>query len=142
MINEAAAQRLRLKDPVNQLIRFEYTKNALRIVGVVKNAIIGSPFYTAMPALYVYNPAWGGAILYRLKPRRKYARKRLIKSERYLINIILPILSLTILPTWRIIRPFNWSHWWVCWQEYLPGWQFLFHASGYLAWQLTCGRTA
>ncbi|HTK19518.1 MAG TPA: ABC transporter permease [Mucilaginibacter sp.] len=68
IINEAAAQRLRLKEPLNQLITTGYTKNALRIIGVVKNAIIGSPFYSAMPSLYVYNPGWGGSILYRLNP--------------------------------------------------------------------------
>ena len=68
VINEAAAQRLRLKEPLNQLITIGYTKNALRIIGVVKDAIIGSPFYSAMPSLYVYNPGWGGSILYRLNP--------------------------------------------------------------------------
>jgi putative ABC transport system permease protein len=68
VINEAAAKRLRLKNPVGQLMTIEYTKNPLRIIGVVKNAIIGSPFYSAMPALYVYNPGWAGAILYRLNP--------------------------------------------------------------------------
>jgi putative ABC transport system permease protein len=66
IINEAAAQRLRLKDPLDQLITFEYTKNPLRIIGVVKNAIVGSPFYSATPGLYVYNPGWGGAIMFRL----------------------------------------------------------------------------
>jgi len=66
IINEAAAQRLRLKDPVNKIITIEYTKNPLRIIGVVKNAIVGSPFYSATPALYVYNPGWGGAIMFRI----------------------------------------------------------------------------
>ena len=68
IINEAAAERFRLKDPVNQLITFEYRKNAMRIIGVVGNAIVGSPFYSAGPALYVYNPGWNGAIMYRLNP--------------------------------------------------------------------------
>ncbi len=66
VINEAAAQRLRLKDPLNKIITTEYTKNPLRIIGVVKNAIVGSPFYSATPALYVYNPGWGGAIMFRI----------------------------------------------------------------------------
>lgn len=68
VINEAAAQKMRLKDPLNQLITSEYTKHPLRIIGVVKNAVVGSPFYNALPALYVYNPGWGGAIMYRLSP--------------------------------------------------------------------------
>jgi len=68
IVNEAAAQRFRLKDPLNQFITFEYSKNPMRIIGVVGNAIVGSPFYEAGPALYVYNPGWTGAIMYRLKP--------------------------------------------------------------------------
>lgn len=68
IINEAAAQRFRLKNPVDQLITFDYRKNPMRIVGVVENAIVGSPFYSAGPALYVYNPGWSGAIMYRLNP--------------------------------------------------------------------------
>ncbi len=68
VINEAAAQKMRLKNPIDQIMRIEYTKNPLRIIGVVKNAIVGSPFYSATPALYVYNPGWGGAIMFRLSP--------------------------------------------------------------------------
>ena len=68
IINQAAAQKMRLKDPLNQLITSEYTKHPLRIIGIVRNAIVGSPFNNAMPALYVYNPGWGGAIMYRLSP--------------------------------------------------------------------------
>lgn len=79
IINEAAAERLRLKDPVNQLITFEYRKNPMRIIGVVENAIVGSPFYSAGPALYVYNPGWAGAIMYRLNPNagRQQATKKI-----------------------------------------------------------------
>ena len=50
IINEAAAQQFRLKDPLNQLITFDYRKNPMRIIGVVENAIVGSPFYAAGPA--------------------------------------------------------------------------------------------
>jgi len=68
IMNEAAVERLRLKEPLNQLITFEYGKNPMRVIGVVKNTVIGSPFYAAVPALYVYNPGWVGSIMYRLKP--------------------------------------------------------------------------
>jgi putative ABC transport system permease protein len=68
ILNEAAAERLRLKDPLNQLITFEYSKKPMRVIGVVKNAIIQSPFAAASPAIFVYNPGWAGAIMYRLKP--------------------------------------------------------------------------
>jgi putative ABC transport system permease protein len=68
IMNEAAAERLHLKDPLNQLITFDYSEKPMRVIGVVKNAVIGSPFYDASPALFVYNPGWSGTIMYRLKP--------------------------------------------------------------------------
>jgi len=79
VLNEAAAEKLRLKEPLNQLITFDYRKNPMRIIGVVENAIVGSPFYSAGPALYVYNPGWAGAIMYRLNPNvdRQQAIKKI-----------------------------------------------------------------
>ncbi len=79
VINEAAVQVFRLKDPLNQLITFDYSKSPMRIIGVVENAIVGSPFYSAGPALYVYNPGWTGAIMYRLNPNvnRQQAIKKI-----------------------------------------------------------------
>ena len=68
ILNEAAAERLRLSDPLNQLITFERSGRSMRVIGVVKNAIIGSPFDAARPAIYLYNPGWKGSIMYRLKP--------------------------------------------------------------------------
>jgi len=68
ILNEAAVEKFRLKDPLNQLITFDYRKNPMRIIGVVESAIVGSPFYSAGPALYVYNPGWTSAIMYRLNP--------------------------------------------------------------------------
>ncbi|MES1221244.1 MAG: FtsX-like permease family protein, partial [Bacteroidota bacterium] len=69
IINKAAAEQFRLKDPLNQLITFEYRQNPMRIIGVVENAIVGSPFYAAGPALYVYNPGWSGAIMFRMNAK-------------------------------------------------------------------------
>ena len=79
ILNEAAAERFRLKDPLNQLITFDYSKNPMRIIGVVENGIVGSPFYSAGPALYVYNPGWTGSIMYRLNPNvdRQQAIKKI-----------------------------------------------------------------
>jgi putative ABC transport system permease protein len=68
ILNEAAAERLRLSDPLNQLITIEGSKKPMRVIGVVKNAIVGSPFDAARPAIYLYNPGWTGSIMYRLKP--------------------------------------------------------------------------
>ena len=79
VINEAAAKVFRLKDPLNQLITFDYSKNPMRITGVVENAIVGSPCYSAGPALYVYNPGWTGSIMYRGNPNvnRQQAIKKI-----------------------------------------------------------------
>jgi ABC-type antimicrobial peptide transport system permease subunit/AraC-like DNA-binding protein len=84
IINEAAAERFRLKDPLNQLITFDYRKNPMRIIGVVENAIVGSPFYSAGPALYVYNPGWTGAIMFRLNPNAD--RQQAIKNISTIFN--------------------------------------------------------
>jgi putative ABC transport system permease protein len=84
VINEAAAKVFRLKDPLNQLITFDYRKNPMRIIGVVENAIVGSPFYSAGPALYVYNPGWTGSIMYRLNPN--VSRQQAIKKISAIFN--------------------------------------------------------
>jgi len=61
------------------LITFDYRKNPMRIIGVVESAIVGSPFYSAGPALYVYNPGWTGAVMFRLNPNtgRQQAMKKI-----------------------------------------------------------------
>ncbi|HEY8928425.1 MAG TPA: ABC transporter permease [Mucilaginibacter sp.] len=68
ILNEAAVGRLQLKTPVGQMLTTELSKEPVRIIGVVKNAIIGSPFSTIIPALFVYKPDIAGTVIYRLKP--------------------------------------------------------------------------
>jgi putative ABC transport system permease protein len=64
ILNEAAVKRLRLKDPVNQVLTFGMQH--IKIVGVVKNALMISPFAAADPTtFYVGN---GGNLMYRLSP--------------------------------------------------------------------------
>ena len=84
ILNESAAKKMRLKDPLNQPITFEYTKNQMRIIGVVNDAVIGSPFYSAMPVIFVYNPGWVGSIIYRLKPNAD--RQKAIKKISAIFN--------------------------------------------------------
>ncbi|MDB5090358.1 MAG: macB 15 [Mucilaginibacter sp.] len=67
ILNEAAVGQLRLKDPVGQMLTTELSKEPVRIIGVVKNAIIGSPFSAILPALFVYKPDQAGTMIYRLK---------------------------------------------------------------------------
>ncbi len=61
---KAAVKRLRLKDPANQVLTFGMQH--IKIVGVVKNALMISPFAAADPTtFYVGN---GGNLMYRLSP--------------------------------------------------------------------------
>jgi ABC-type antimicrobial peptide transport system permease subunit len=69
IFNEAAVKRLRLKNPVNQKIRFnggEYT-----IAGVVKDALMVSPFTAADPTMFYCSSRPLNVMLYRLSPHVK-----------------------------------------------------------------------
>lgn len=65
IINEAAVKRMGLKNPINQLITYDNINGPARIVGVVKDALMESPFTPVEPA--VFNHGRGGNyIIYRL----------------------------------------------------------------------------
>jgi putative ABC transport system permease protein len=69
IFNAAAMKRLRLKQPLGQIIKWDTTR---RIVGVVKNALMVSPFVPADPTMFVYNPdGAGNVMMYRLSPAVK-----------------------------------------------------------------------
>ena len=63
ILNEAAVKRMRLKDPVNTVITWNLTPH--RIVGVVKDALMKSPYSPAIPTVFNYDPK-AGNITYRL----------------------------------------------------------------------------
>jgi putative ABC transport system permease protein len=67
IFNEAAVKRLRLKDPVNQLITFD--NQSYRIVGVAHDALMISPFAPAEPTMFFYRPYVSGLLMYRMAPR-------------------------------------------------------------------------
>jgi ABC-type antimicrobial peptide transport system permease subunit len=70
IINEAAVRRMGLKNPINQLITYDNIKGPARIVGVVKDALMESPFTPVEPA--VFNHGRGGSfVIYRLSPNAK-----------------------------------------------------------------------
>jgi putative ABC transport system permease protein len=69
IFNEAAVKLLRLKDPLNQTITWIDTK--FRIVGIVKNALMASPFQQADPTMFFYDPHPQDVIMYRLSPNIK-----------------------------------------------------------------------
>ena len=66
IFNEAAIKRLRLKDPVSQVINFQGTQYT--ITGVVKDALMVSPFSPADPTMFFCDSEPKGNIMYRLSP--------------------------------------------------------------------------
>jgi hypothetical protein len=70
ILNEAAVQRMRLKEPVNAVISWSMSNapNRLRVIGVVKDALVNNPFAQPEPMIFVYQPGWTGTATYRLAP--------------------------------------------------------------------------
>ncbi len=64
IFNEAAVKLLRLQNPLNQTITWVDTK--LKIIGIVKNALMASPFAPADPTIFLYSPHPQNVIMYRL----------------------------------------------------------------------------
>ena len=71
IFNETAIKRLRLKNPVGQTIT--YNDKKITIVGVVKDALMISPFGSADPTMFRCVPDPQGVILYKLSPNIKTA---------------------------------------------------------------------
>ncbi|MES1249997.1 MAG: FtsX-like permease family protein, partial [Chitinophaga rupis] len=71
IFNETAIKRMRLKNPVNQIISRSGTR--FQILGVVKDALMESPFAPAEPQLFMYYPGRQNYVLYRLSPGIKTA---------------------------------------------------------------------
>lgn len=66
VFNQAAIQRLRLKNPINQVIKYGGAK--LKIIGVVKDALMLSPFAKADPTMFLYSTYPQDNLIYRLSP--------------------------------------------------------------------------
>ena len=69
IFNETAITSLRIKNPVNQIITWGGSQ--YRIAGVVKDALMVSPFAPAEPTMFYCNPGPQGVMLYRLSPTVK-----------------------------------------------------------------------
>ena len=65
IVNEAMVRRIGLKDPINQLITINFNKLPVRIIGVVKDALMESPYKPVDPAVFGHNP-FGFVVTYRL----------------------------------------------------------------------------
>ncbi len=68
ILNEAAVERMRFKDPINQVISWNNHRK-IRVIGVVRNALMLSPFSPPEPTFFVYNPVWSSSVMYRLSPK-------------------------------------------------------------------------
>lgn len=64
VFNEAAVKLLRLKNPINQVITYIDTR--MKIIGVVKDALMASPFATADPTIFMYEATPQHVMMYRL----------------------------------------------------------------------------
>ncbi len=65
ILNEAAIKRIGLKNPINQLITWNGNNQPVRIIGVVKDVLMESPFTPVAPAIFVHNN-YANTIIYRL----------------------------------------------------------------------------
>jgi putative ABC transport system permease protein len=65
IINEAAVKRMALKEPLNQLITFDGITGPAKIIGVVKDALMESPFTPVEPTVFVHGRG-GNFAIYRL----------------------------------------------------------------------------
>jgi len=67
ILNEAAVKRLRFKDPLGQVITFR-KGHRIKVIGVVRDALMLSPYSPPEPTFFTYRPGDAGNILYRLSP--------------------------------------------------------------------------
>jgi ABC-type antimicrobial peptide transport system permease subunit len=65
IVNQAMVKRIGLKDPVNQLVTINFGKTPVRIIGVVKDALMDSPYSPVEPLVFGHNP-YGFVVTYRL----------------------------------------------------------------------------
>jgi len=71
ILNEAAVKTLRMKQPLDQVIGWNERK--LRVVGVVRNALMVSPYAPAEPTVFTASNRSEGNIMYQLSPGIKTA---------------------------------------------------------------------
>ena len=68
IINEAAVRRLHLNSPLGERIVMNGGQWKLRVVGVVRDALMVSPFSPAEPTFFMDRPRYAHTVLYRLAP--------------------------------------------------------------------------
>jgi ABC-type antimicrobial peptide transport system permease subunit len=67
MLNEAAVKRMRLKNPVGEILKWNDKK--MTVVGVVPDIQMESPFRPISPMTIIFNKDWTGYVNIRINPR-------------------------------------------------------------------------
>ncbi|MHA4810128.1 ABC transporter permease [Flavitalea flava] len=80
ILNEAAVNRIGLKNPIGREIVWNGSSTPVRIIGVVKDALMESPFTPVAPAIFSH-VQWGRVMLYRLSPEAK-TQEAIVKLTR------------------------------------------------------------
>lgn len=65
IVNEAMVRRIDLKYRVNQAITINFNKTQVKIIGVVRDALMDSPYRPVEPAVFGHNP-FDYVVTYRL----------------------------------------------------------------------------
>jgi putative ABC transport system permease protein len=68
ILNESAVRRLKLTSPINHYVLMNGRQWKFRVVGVVKDALMISPFAPAEPTFFINRPAFTNTMIYRLAP--------------------------------------------------------------------------
>ena len=83
ILNESAVRKMHFTQALGQVITWD--GQVVRVVGVVSDAIVSSPFAAADPAIFLYRPDWSRILTYRLAPaadtRQAIARLAAIFSK-------------------------------------------------------------
>ncbi|GAB3895759.1 ABC transporter permease [Spirosoma agri] len=68
ILNEAAVKAMRLQNPLNQELTMVWDPSRkLRVIGVVENSVIESPYDPINPLVLAYNPSFENTIIFRLR---------------------------------------------------------------------------
>ncbi|WP_185731460.1 ABC transporter permease [Larkinella rosea] len=68
VLNETAARYMGLKNPVGKIVK--WNGKPFRVVGIVKDMVMGSPFEPVYQTVFVLNYDWAGVINIKLNPQR------------------------------------------------------------------------
>ena len=90
MLSSTAVKLMGLKNPIGTQVK--YHGNDFTVVGVFKDFIWGSPYYTDRPMVVAFNPGWGGQITMRLNPNNSLTKNvELISQVTKQINPAYPL---------------------------------------------------